>query len=406
MQWKTETQVQAEYADVLGAEADAALLRVAQDLDAGLHAIEPPARLWSAPWRLSEAAGSGAGQPGGWMPQGDQDRPLLPPPALSAGKPSRSDPRVRGGVRKWRIHTKLYAALAVAVAAVIVAATSVTMAGSRQVRVTDLGPLTNALPQGVPTGGFRRVKTTLTSHGLPELLFIGTMVDERSAAERWAMVKALNQFGAFSHIDSAITRSCAYLTAGLNSRPQCRPAQVPGPRQGYTAGVPTFDWSHATYTSRYLLFVHKDLIDLNLKMRQPLNPLERSLFTRYVALSGYSNLYDAVWHTAIDLDTNQAFLQGSHRFPLVAVSRYIETSADVALYGDLYTFSNLAVLPFTTIQQSLQKGRAQDHASPSLIPDYNAEANVITALICHADGLKPAQVCHRPVIKSILKHVK
>jgi len=304
------------------------------------------------------------------------------------------------------MHTKLYTALAVAIAAIIVAATSVTIAGSKRNTLTDLGPPTNAFPPGIPTGGFRQIKTTLPSHGVPELLFIGTMVDERSAAERWAVVKALNQFGAFSRIDSAITRSCGYLTAYLNSRPQCRPAQVQGPRQGYTAGVPTFDWSHAKYTSRYLLFVHKDLIDENLTMRQTLSPLERSLFTRYVALSGYSTLYDAVWHTAIDLDTNQAMLQGSHRFPLVAVSRYVETSAEIAIPGDLYTSSSLAVLPFATVQQSLQKGRAQHPASPSLIPDYNAEANVITAFICHADGLRPAQVCHRPVIKSILKHVK
>jgi len=74
-------------------------------------------------------------------------------------------------------------------------------------------------------------------------------------------------------------------------------------------------------------------------------------------------------------------------------------------YGDLSDVAGRLMLPFATVQQSLQKGRAQDHASPSLITDYNAEANLLTAFICHADGLKPAQVCHRSVIRSILKHI-
>jgi len=300
---------------------------------------------------------------------------------------------------RWRIHTKLYAALAVVIATVIVAATSVTMAGSRQDSLTDLGPPTNAIPQGVPTGGFRRVKTTLTSHGVPELLFIGTLLDERSSAERWPVVKALNQFGTLSGVSPVVSRDCLYQVVAMVPQLQCLPTE----EHGFITGPATFDWSHAVYHSRYLVFVHKDLIDQNLKMRQPLTPLERSLFTRYVALSGFGNWHDTVWHTAIDLNSPQAMLQGSHRFPLVAISRYIQTGADVAIYGDLYESSGQRILPFATVQQSLQQGRAQNHASPSLIPDYNAEANVITAFICHADGLRPAKACHRPVIRSILK---
>jgi len=300
---------------------------------------------------------------------------------------------------RWRMHTKLCAALAVAIAAVIVTATSVTIAGSRQDSLTNLGPPTNARPQFPPIGGFRRIKTTLTSHGLPELLFIGTLIEPRSASERWAVVKALNQFGTLSNVSPVVTRSCAYPYVLQPPRVQCQPTE----EHGFVSGVSTYDWSHAVYHSRYLVFVHKDQIDQNLQMRQTLMPLERSLFTRYVALSGFGNWHDTVWHTAVDLDSPQASQQGNHRFPLVAISRYIQTGADVAIYGDLYDSSAQRVLPFTTIQQSLQKGRAQDHASPSLIQDYNAEANVITALICHADGLRPAQVCHRPVIRSILK---
>jgi hypothetical protein len=40
------------------------------------------------------------------------------------------------------------------------------------------------------------------------------------------------------------------------------------------------------------------------------------------------------------------------------------------------------------------------------VEDVNAEANIITAFVCHADGHKPVSVCSRPVVKRILKYVK
>jgi hypothetical protein len=40
-----------------------------------------------------------------------------------------------------------------------------------------------------------------------------------------------------------------------------------------------------------------------------------------------------------------------------------------------------------------------------LVENVNAEADIMTTIICHADGMKPAKVCGRAVIKTILKHV-
>jgi len=181
---------------------------------------------------------------------------------------------------------------------------------------------------------------------------------------------------------------------------QCAPTE----EHGFVTGVATSDWSHAVYHSRYLVLVHKDQIDQNLQMRQPLTPLERSLFTRTVAFTGFSNWHDTVWHTAVD-DQSGGNQSPTQQFPLVVISRYLQSNAQVAIFGDLADVAGRVNLAFVTVQQSLQKNRAQDHASPSLISDYNAEANVLTAFICHADGLRPAQVCHRPVIKQILKHI-
>jgi hypothetical protein len=48
----------------------------------------------------------------------------------------------------------------------------------------------------------------------------------------------------------------------------------------------------------------------------------------------------------------------------------------------------------------------KDPAGTHGVEDVNAEASIITALICHADGERPSSVCKRPTIEAILKDVK
>jgi hypothetical protein len=62
-------------------------------------------------------------------------------------------------------------------------------------------------------------------------------------------------------------------------------------------------------------------------------------------------------------------------------------------------------MTFAQVQSALISGK-EPWSNSTLVADVNAEANAITALICHADGKKPASVCSRPAIKVILKHVK
>lgn len=265
---------------------------------------------------------------------------------------------------------------------------------------TNLGPPTGATTLS-PIGSFHRVRGTLRSHGKPEFLFIGTSVDSDSAAERWPVVKALDQFGTLSHVAPAVTHPCDFQRYG---QLDCTPPQPPAGSK-YQDGLSTFDWDQAHYASRYLTFVHEDLIDWHLHVRQLPTSVERSLFNRYVRVSGYPKWQDAVWHTA--LDPPSAY-QPTHQFPLVAVGDYLDTGANVAIYGDLSTTTagHTLLLPFATVQRSLQRGRAIDGAPSSLIVDYNGEANIITALICHADGMRPAKVCARSGIEKILRHVK
>jgi hypothetical protein len=133
------------------------------------------------------------------------------------------------------------------------------------------------------------------------------------------VVKALNQFGTLSHVSAVVTRSCSYSNELPGTQAQCDPAVM----RGFVTGVATYDWSHAVYHSRYLIFVHKDLIDQNLQMRQTLTPLERSLFTRTVAFTGFSNWHDTVWHTAIDEQSggNQSGGNGSRWSSFPGTSR-------------------------------------------------------------------------------------
>jgi hypothetical protein len=258
--------------------------------------------------------------------------------------------------------------------------------------LTNLGRADNALPPYLPLGGFHRIPTTLRQQGKLEFLFIGTQVDAYSAVERWPVVKALDQFGTLAGVRASTARACGFTRAG---KLDCTTPPFPGWRD-----YATFDWSHASYRSRYLNFVHKDLIYRSLNAGQALSPQETELFNTYARVSGYPKWNDAVWHTAVG-DTRQP----GRLMPVLVVGNYLQTGVNVATAGDMTARGSNINVPFRTVQDSLRTGKTIGEAPSTLVPDFNAEANVITALICHADGLQPAKVCGRPVIKGILKHV-
>jgi len=132
--------------------------------------------------------------------------------------------------------------------------------------------------------------------------------------------------------------------------------------------IPTFDLHHATYRSQYVTFVHRDVED---RTHQPLDTLsseEQSLFGRYDPSGG---------------------------IPLVLVGGY-------GLLGDGYDLSLIAGKSFGTVQHALQQG----DSSSSFVPAINAEANSITAFICHTDRMRPHSVCDRPTIRQIVSRLR
>lgn len=133
-----------------------------------------------------------------------------------------------------------------------------------------MGKPSNATGRDVhdPLGGFRRVGPTRYAGPRAEFLWIGSEAgqDGWSADQRWPVIKALQQFGTFSGLRAAPQR--CDLVLGQHS---CR--------------VPTFDWSHAVYRSRYVSFVHRELLDSNSRDYQRLLPWEHKLFVRYSEIS-------------------------------------------------------------------------------------------------------------------------
>jgi len=192
-----------------------------------------------------------------------------------------------------------------------------------------------------PASAFNHVGPPLYASGKPELLFIGAQYCPHCAGQRWAIVKALNQFGTFSNVTSSANDD---------------------------GTIPTFDLHHATYNSRYVTFVHRDVED---RAHQPLDTLsaeEQSLFTQYDPSGG---------------------------IPLVLVGGY-------GLLGDGYDLSLIAGKSFGTVQHALQQG----DSSSSFVPVINAEANSITAFICHTDRMRPHSVCDRPTIRQIVSRLR
>lgn len=302
---------------------------------------------------------------------------------------------LRGGyAAPARRTTMAAAAISLAIAVGLVSGGTVATGADSS---TNLGPSTNALSPATtfPLSGFHRRGKPLGSHSRPEVLWIGTylqignsLLDSKSAIERWPVIKALTQFGAFSQVGPTHVDCFASAAA---------PHGV--------CHLPSFDWTHARYRSSYLNFVHRDVADAQDHSLQRLPAAELKLYNRYSRVRGPNkdDPYDAF----------STVLSAQDPLPLVLIGRYLQTSSQIVLAGDFESalpMSNpnstpiYTGLPFDAVRAALVSGK--DIGTFKLVQDVNAEANIITALICHADGSKPATVCRRPVIKGILKSVR
>lgn len=318
-------------------------------------------------------------------------------------------PRTQGG------RLVLAAVLLLTVSGVALAATTVTNLG----KPTEI----QSTAAYFPLSGFHRVSTSFEVHGKPELVFIGAQGPryEHVNVERWPLIKALQQFGTLSGV-KAVERTCTTFNTHFI-------------RNAVGCSIPTFDLSKAYYTSRYIEFSSKDLVqssgltpgDIKVQLFQRLNSTEAMLFNRYARFKGQP--YCSTTKTSvqmhpcskpIDYITATLFPDSSHpsrTLPLIAIGHYVQTvSQDVGPSDLAVTVGNTPTpgtivyagvsqgMPFNTVRQALANGK--DPQGSLLVEHVNAEANIITALICRVDGKRPASVCTRASIQQILKHVK
>jgi hypothetical protein len=227
-----------------------------------------------------------------------------------------------------------------------------------------------------PLSGFHRIHQTLKARLRTEVLVIGESTIA-SGPEVWPVVKALEQFGTLTGL-KPVDRPAFTLKAGDKT---------------YAAqSASTVDWVGSRYSSRYVAFVHRDLRRYDSSQQtfvpfQTLAAVERDLYRK---------------------DAQQS-PNGQASLPLIAIGDYLQVASQIITDGDFRAPPGANNLPgpflsFSTVQSALASG--QDPPDSKLIEDVNAEANIITALICHADGSQPSKVCGRAVIKKLLKHVK
>jgi hypothetical protein len=243
--------------------------------------------------------------------------------------------------------------------------------------ILNLGKPTNTVSTNpyFPLSGFHRVHQTLKLGLRAEVLVIGESAFA-TGAESWPVVKALQQFGTFTDLEP-MDRPTYAVKIGDKTYSLQTPSSV--------------DWVKSRYRSRYVSFVHRDLLRYDSSSEtfvsfQKLSAAQRALYRK---------------------DARQS-PNGQASLPLIAVGDYIQVASQIINDGDFRAPPGAnnqpgPFLPFATIQSALETG--QDPPDTKLVEDVNAEANVLVALICHADGLQPSKVCSRPAIKQILRHV-
>jgi hypothetical protein len=195
--------------------------------------------------------------------------------------------------------------------------------------------------------------TPLTSGGKPEMLYVGAEYCPYCAAERWAMIVALNRFGTFSGL--ATTRSAARNGAG-DAEPYPSTA--------------TWTFANASYTSKYLTFT----------------PVEEFTNVPDKSTGGYTTLMHLTSAQQALIQKYDAAYQGAIPF--------IDYGNKYLSVGATYDPGVLAGLTWSQIAADL-------HTPTSPVAkSVLGAANYVTAAICRLTKDQPATAC-TPAVESL-----
>ena len=190
----------------------------------------------------------------------------------------------------------------------------------------------------------------LRDTGLPELLWIGAEYCPFCASERWSMVMALSKFGTFAGLRTSYSSA-----------------------SDFAPDTPTLDFSHATFTSRYLVFRHYELATNR--------PAASSTACN---VNGYACL-----QTPPDSDTELFETVGGGSIPFMDFGNGMQQSG--AGFEDQPLV--LAGLTFNQIAQDLYT------AASAVAQVEDGSANYMTAAICMMTGNEPRSACSSTVVK-------
>lgn len=189
-----------------------------------------------------------------------------------------------------------------------------------------------------------RGQPALESGGKPEVLFVGNEFCPYCAAERWALVAALSRFGRFTTLN-------AMQSSGNEA----------------FSTTPTFTFYQSRYHSRYVSAVL----------------LEEYGTQRNAAGTGYAPLEH--------LSSKERALLARFDTPTAGGTGRLVPFVDVAnkgvVAGGSFSPSILEQLSATQVATALKD--AKDPSTQAIV----AAANYLSAVICAADGAKPAAVC-------------
>jgi len=190
-------------------------------------------------------------------------------------------------------------------------------------------------------GNFQRVADPAVTPGQPvPVFFLSALYCPFCGAERWALVDALGRFGTWSNLNPSQS------TAGVDG----------------IAAVPTYDFVHAHYTSHYVAFTPRDVADAQGNPLEPLQLGEQSLVNRFNPDGGIPFLL---------IDGAFAQLSSGYSPGLLAGKSFAQVQGEVTSHT--------------------ADGQAIQH-----------EADVITALICFADGRQPQNVCGTSTVQALV----
>jgi hypothetical protein len=254
--------------------------------------------------------------------------------------------------RNRRIITISIVVVIIAAVVVLALIVSATGAGSplngKPVSPTDMATLTgvsdNTLSTiGVPSGVTLPSAingSSLTSGGKPEVLYIGGDYCPYCAVERWSLIIALSHFGNLSGLE--------YMQSSATD---------------FNSNSPTFTFTNANYTSRYLTFVAVEEYDRAGNIIKPLTTDQQALINLYDTCPGASS------------GGGIPFIDIANKY---AINCGAQSTLDIS--GQNWT-------------QVLTQLNDPNSATAKLI---DGAANTLITAFCKVDGGLPSSVCTLP----------